>query len=175
MNAGTHLGESQSRLRRVEVFDLAHGVKDGLAVFESEALQFEYRKNLFLEPSSVVLSADWEITSGDPAQTKEMIDSTLARRKATQPLEYPSCGSVFKNPKAAGLEAWQVIDRLALRGHRIGNAQISEKHCNWILNLGEAKAQDVRALIDLVKSRAKSELGIEMEEEVRMVGIHHRQ
>jgi UDP-N-acetylmuramate dehydrogenase len=79
------------------------------------------------------------------------------------------------NPKGksgeegAGLNAWQVIDRLGLRGHRIGNAQISEKHSNFIVNLGEAKAADVIALIDLAKKRALSELGIELHEEVRMI------
>ena len=68
------------------------------------------------------------------------------------------------------MQAWQVVDRLGLRGHRIGNAQISPKHSNWIVNLGEAKAADVRALIEEVKRRAQSELGIPMEEEVVGLG-----
>jgi UDP-N-acetylmuramate dehydrogenase len=99
-----------------------------------------------------------------------MIDETLARRKATQPLDYPSCGSVFKNPKEAGLSAWQVIDRLGLRGHRIGDAQFAEKHSNFIVNLESARATDVRALIELAKRRAMEELGVRLEEEVMYVG-----
>ncbi len=80
------------------------------------------------------------------------------------------------NPKGksgeggVGLNAWQVIDQLGLRGHRIGNAQISEKHSNFIINLGDAKAAEVIALIDLVKARAHAELGVEMHEEVKIVG-----
>ena len=100
---------------------------------------------------------------------KAAIDLTLARRKATQPVDFPSCGSVFKNPKAHGKHAWQVVDELGLRGHRIGQAQISEKHSNFIINLGQATADDVRRLIDLVKDRSLRELGIPMEEEVLLL------
>ena len=166
MNAGTHLGETVTRLRRVEAFDF----KSLSAVtYLGEALHFEYRKNLFLPPTTLVYSAEWEITPGDPATLKSLMDLTLARRKATQPLDFPSCGSVFKNPKSSGRQAWQVIDQLGLRGHRIGNAQIAEMHSNWILNLGGARAADVRALIDLIQRRAREELGIEMEAEVVLI------
>jgi UDP-N-acetylmuramate dehydrogenase len=171
MNGGTHLGESKDRIRRVEYVPLlGAGAGSSVVVEKPSELRFEYRKNLFLPEGGVVWSVDWEVSPDDPARVKERVDSTLARRKATQPLDYPSCGSVFKNPRAQGLEAWQVIDKLGLRGHRIGNARIAEKHCNWILNLGDARASDVRALIDLVKARALEELGVPMEEEVRMLG-----
>ena len=73
------------------------------------------------------------------------------------------------NPKAHGLRAWEVVEKLGLRGHQIGNAQVSEKHPNFIVNLGGATSSDVRALIDLIKSRALSELGIELHEEVRIL------
>ncbi len=165
MNGGTHLGEVADRLRKVEAFSLKEGNQE-LTVFEREQLRFQYRKNLFLPSGSVVWSAEWEARQDEPAKVKAVIDETLARRKATQPLDSPSCGSVFKNPKESGLSAWQVIDRLGLRGHRIGDAQFSGKHCNFILNLGGAHAADVRGLIDLAKSRAKAELGITLEEEV---------
>ena len=95
-----------------------------------------------------------------------MIDETLARRKSTQPIDYPSCGSVFKNPRESGMRAWEVVEKLGLRGHRLGGAQISEKHPNYIVNLGAARAADISDLIQLVKERAKRELGIIMEEEV---------
>jgi UDP-N-acetylmuramate dehydrogenase len=101
---------------------------------------------------------------------KAAIDELLVRRKSTQPVDLPSCGSVFKNPKAHGISAWQVVDKLGLRGHRIGGAQFSEKHSNFIVNTGGAKAADVRGLIELAKSRAKAELSIELEEEVRYLG-----
>jgi UDP-N-acetylmuramate dehydrogenase len=168
MNAGTHLGETQSHALSVDAFDLlAPDGAEPLRRYLSDELKFEYRKNKFLSPASVVVSVDWSITPAEPVAVKSLIDETLARRKATQPIDYPSCGSVFKNPKSSGLSAWQVLDRLGLRGHRIGGAQIAQKHSNFIINLGGAKAADVAALIDLAKSRAKSELGIELEEEVK--------
>ena len=163
MNAGTHLGESASRLSSVEVFSLSQGV---FRTVTGAELKFQYRRCLFLEPTDLVVSALWRVDAGDPAAIKKTIDETLVRRKATQPLDAPSCGSVFKNPKSYGVQAWEVIDRLGLRGHQIGNARISEKHSNWILNLGGALASDVEALIELVKTRARDELGVEMEEEV---------
>lgn len=167
MNAGTHLGESGSRLRSVEAFSLTDS---SLVTISGNELRFEYRRNLFLPPGALVFAAEWEVDREEAASVKARIDETLARRKSTQPIDYPSCGSVFKNPKGdhsrKGKHAWQVVDELGLRGHRIGDAQISEKHSNFIINLGNARASDVRALIDLVKSRAAAELGIQMEEEV---------
>ena len=167
MNAGTHLGEVKDAVEAVEGWDWARGE---VVQFGSECLRFEYRKNLFLPPNTAITRVTWRVRPEDSAVVKALIDTTLTRRKSTQPLDYPSCGSVFKNPKAHGLHAWQVIDRLGLRGHRIGNAQISEKHSNFILNLGKASAEDVRALISLVQARAHHELGIAMEPEVMVLG-----
>ena len=133
-------------------------------------LKFQYRQNLFLPPGYVIWNADWRLEKTDPEKVRSLIDTTLQRRKSTQPIEYPSCGSVFKNPKSSGMNAWQVIDQLALRGKQEGQAQFSEKHPNFIVNLGGAKASDVLALIRLAQSRAAVELGIELEEEVIFVG-----
>jgi UDP-N-acetylmuramate dehydrogenase len=169
MNAGTHLGEAQSRLLQVEAYSLIQQSETedlNPLRYSRDLLQFEYRKNLFLPPGCVVWRAEWKIDQQDPTQVKTLIDDTLARRKTTQPIDYPSCGSVFKNPKASGLSAWQVIDQLGLRGHRIGAAQFSEKHSNFIINLGGATASDVKSLIELAQSRAEKELGIQLEEEV---------
>ena len=167
MNAGTHLGEAKDRLQSVEVFLLDQAV---LKKYSGEELKFSYRGNSFLPKNAVVWSAEWNVTLTDAAVVKSLIDETLTRRKSTQPLEYPSCGSVFKNPRDKGMHAWQVIEKLGLRGHKNGNAQISEKHPNFIVNLGGATALDVRALITLVKARALTELGISLEEEVKYVG-----
>jgi UDP-N-acetylmuramate dehydrogenase len=128
----------------------------------------EYRKNLFLPKDSLVTETEWAIRQEEPSQVKGRLDEVLARRKATQPIDQPSCGSVFKNPRESGLSAWQIVDRLGLRGHRIGGAEFSPKHSNFIVNVdvGNAKASDVRALIDLAKTRAKAELGVDLSEEV---------
>lgn len=165
MNAGTHLGESGSALESVEAFSLATGEARTYAGAE---LRFEYRRNLFLPKDSLVTAASWRVRPGSAPEIKARIDDVLQRRKATQPIDLPSCGSVFKNPP--GHHAWQVIDRLGLRGHRVGAAEFSSKHCNFIVNLGGARAADVRGLIELARTRARQELGIELEPEVVVVG-----
>ncbi len=167
MNAGTHLGEAQERVVTVETFDLSTLTK---RTWTRKEMAFEYRRNLFLPAGALVLAVTWKIKLEEAALVKKQIDETLERRKSTQPVDYPSCGSVFKNPRGTSLRAWQVVDQLGLRGHRMGNAQFSEKHSNFIINLGSAKAQDVRALIQLAQSRAQSELGIRLEEEVHFLG-----
>jgi UDP-N-acetylmuramate dehydrogenase len=177
MNAGTHLGETAGRLREVEAMILNPSGDSSVTVplttrsYLADELKFQYRKNLFLPENAVVWFTEWEIEPKDPVAVKQAIDETLLRRKQTQPVDYPSCGSVFKNPKESGLSAWQVLDRLGLRGHQIGNAQIAEKHSNFIINLGGASASDVRALIELAKTRALNELGITLQEEVLFVGF----
>jgi UDP-N-acetylmuramate dehydrogenase len=170
MNAGTHLGEAKDALKSVEIIPLSGEGAGTRKRFSGSELKYQYRKNLFLPGGCVVWQAEWEVCAEVPAQVKARIDETLARRKATQPIDYPSCGSVFKNPKASGKSAWQVVDQLGLRGHRIGDAQFAEKHSNFIINLDRAKAADVRALIELAKSKAQTELGITLEEEVMYVG-----
>jgi UDP-N-acetylmuramate dehydrogenase len=150
---------------QVTAFSLGNGSTRDYGL---EDFKFAYRHNLFLKPDEIVLSAEWNVTSADPAAVKAKIDETLARRKATQPVDYPSCGSVFKNPP--GEKSWAIIDKLGLRGHRIGDAQIAEKHSNFIINLGAARAADVRALIELAQRRAREELGITLEEEVMYLG-----
>lgn len=170
MNAGTHLGEAKDALRRVQIISLTGKTGGQRRAFSGEELKYQYRKNLFLPQGCVVWEAEWQIKVEEPVQVKTRIDETLARRKATQPIDYPSCGSVFKNPKSSGMSAWQVVDKLGLRGHRIGDAQFAEKHSNFIINLDRASAGDVRALIELAKSRALAELGVTLEEEVMYVG-----
>jgi len=167
MNAGTHLGEARDRILSVESFDLESLTT---RTWSREEMSFEYRKNLFLPPHHIVLNVTWKVELADPATVKKTIDGTLERRKSTQPVDYPSCGSVFKNPYASGMRAWEVMDRLGLRGHQIGKAQFAEKHSNFIINLGNARAEDVRALIELAKRRAREELGVTLEEEVKFLG-----
>jgi UDP-N-acetylmuramate dehydrogenase len=133
-------------------------------------MEFEYRRNRFLPGDAVVTWVEWKVRKLEPAFVKKVIDETLERRKSTQPVDYPSCGSVFKNPRESGLRAWQVVDQLGLRGHRIGQAQFAEKHSNFIINLGSARASDVRSLIELAQNRAKAELGVTLEEEVKFLG-----
>jgi len=168
MNGGTLSGEFKDTVSSVRAFNLDSGKWTN---FTGEALKFSYRKNHFIGETNIIFSVDLKITLNDPSVVKGELDSLLLRRKQTQPVDLPSCGSVFKNPKNASItSAWAVMDKLGLRGHQVGGAQFSPKHCNFIVNLGGAKSADVRALINLAKSRALTELQITLEEEVRYLG-----
>lgn len=168
MNAGTHLGEAAALLEEVEVYSL---IEQCSFQYTRQSMQYTYRSHRYIPKGSVVYRARWRVKNDSPEKVEQVIRETLARRKESQPIDLPCCGSVFKNPKGGHLEkgrhAWQVIDQLGLRGHRIGNAEFSQKHANFIVNLGGASAQDVRDLIALAKTRSKKELDIELEEEVR--------
>lgn len=166
MNAGTYLGEAKDRIHALEFYPMRSGANDFIRVQKSE-MKFEYRKNLFLPDDALVWSVEWNIEKASSDLVKALIEEPLERRKKSQPIEYPSCGSVFKNPLDQGYRAWEVIERLGLRGYRIGNAQFSEKHPNFIINLGNATASDVRGLIHLAKNEAKLRLNVILEEEVR--------
>lgn len=167
MNAGTHLGEAQARISRVGAYLMSSGQEK---VWDRSEMEFEYRKNCFLPGDAVVTWVEWKKEKADPVLVKKQIEETLERRKSTQPVDYPSCGSVFKNPEHSGLRAWQVIDQLGLRGFQIGSAQFSQKHSNFIINLGGARASDVYQLIQLARQRALQELGVTLEPEVKFLG-----
>jgi UDP-N-acetylmuramate dehydrogenase len=170
MNAGTHLGEMRDGCVKVRSVNLlARAAEFEIREHTPSANDFSYRHNHFLQPGELILDAELAYTPEDPEKVKMQIDELYQRRKQTQPVDFPSCGSVFMNPREHGKHAWQVIDQLGLRGEKIGNAQIAEKHSNFIINLGGALASEVRALITLVKSRARNELGIELQEEVKFV------
>ena len=170
MNAGTHLGEIGAGLIRTEFVNLLEGsssLKVQTRIHESG--DFSYRRNHFLKPGDLMTHTWIRFRKEDPSQVKREIEELYQRRKATQPVDLPSCGSVFMNPRESGLHAWQVVEKLGLKGVRIGNAQISEKHGNFIVNLGGATASDVCALIDRVKADASRTLGIELHEEVKII------
>ena len=102
-------------------------------------------------------------------QIHARINEILGKRKNKHPLEYRNAGSIFKNPNG-GVPAGQIIDELGLKGMQIGNAKISEKHGNFIVNLGNAKASDIIALIDMIKTKVNEERGIKLQTEVKIVG-----
>jgi UDP-N-acetylmuramate dehydrogenase len=168
MNAGTTLGETKDRIQSVEVFSLETGLMRGVSGSE---LSFSYRKNHFLSDTDLVYSATFEVGPRDSQELQSQVEQYMEKRKSAQPYDLPSCGSVFKNPKEhSKLHAWQVIEKIGLRGYRVGNAQFSEKHCNFIVNHGGARAIDVKTLIELAKTKAESQLGILLEEEVKTLG-----
>jgi UDP-N-acetylmuramate dehydrogenase len=121
-----------------------------------------------LPDHSVVLEAMLRAECANPWEVREEVRQLYRCRRERQPLAYPNAGSIFKNPP--GQHAGQLIDQLGLKGYRIGNAQVSVKHANFIVNCGQASERDVLALIDYLKARVLEHTGILLEEEVRIVG-----
>lgn len=163
LNAGTALGEIGARTERVEVL-----MPGGERVELSNAdCQFSYRYAGL--PAGVVVTRAWFRVDADGFEVeKERMAWHLARRKATQPLELPSCGSVFKNPD--GEFAGRLIERCGLKGTRLGGAQISDRHANFIVNTGGATAADVLALMRLARDTVLSAHSVRLEPEVHAVG-----
>jgi UDP-N-acetylmuramate dehydrogenase len=133
-------------------------------------LDLTYRNSAFTKgglPDQIVLSVDLRLEKGDAKALKARVKELDEQRRGAQP-PGRNCGSVFKNPE--GGSAWKYVDGAGLRGHRIGNAQFSELHSNFILNLGGATAKDVTSLIELAQKRVQEKFGVEMETEVMFVG-----
>jgi UDP-N-acetylmuramate dehydrogenase len=116
----------------------------------------------------VVTAGAFALAAGDPGEIRRRISSYLVRRNAAQPVQYRSAGSVFKNPP--GDFAGRLVEQAGLKGARIGGAMISERHGNFIVNLGGARACDVLALVDAARARVRERTGIELELEVRVIG-----
>jgi UDP-N-acetylmuramate dehydrogenase len=142
--------------------------KDGEIVERSRSrLRFSYRK-LILPPSWIILKGRFQLKRGKKEEIFERVKSYSEMRKRTQPLDYPSAGSVFKNPKEGPAGRW--IEEAGLKGFRIGQAMISDRHANFIINLGKAKAEEVISLMELVEKKIYEEKGISLEREVKVVG-----
>lgn len=167
MNAGTARGDVAGNIVELTAFDLATGTERKIPKSE---LKYSYRKQHFLKKGEIILRGRFQGCPVEPKRVQDDVQRLLLARKKSQPIDKPSCGSVFKNPDPVkGMHAWQLIDQAGLRGHRIGNAQISELHTNFIVNLGGATAADVKALISEAKRRVKEKFGVELEEEVRIL------
>ncbi|MFH1461257.1 MAG: UDP-N-acetylmuramate dehydrogenase [Patescibacteria group bacterium] len=117
----------------------------------------------------IIFSVVLELEKGNREKSKQLIKEYIQKRKETQPLEYASAGCVFKNPP--GQSAGRLIDQAGLKGTKIGQAMISDKHANFIINLGQAQAQDVIQLINLIKQTIKEKYQIELEEEINRLGF----
>ena len=132
------------------------------------ALDFRYRELRGLPADAVVVSALFSVEVSSREAIKAEVDRLLSRRSATQPLDVPSCGSVFRNPE--GDFAGRLIEAAGLRGERIGGAEISPVHANFIANVGGATAKDVLALIESARTRVQKECGVELQTEVKLLG-----
>lgn len=168
MNAGCHGSETWEIVARVQTLD-RQGV---LHMREKAEFDIAYRHVAMAggQPLGEWFLAAWfNLPQGEASEAEQKIKSLLAKRLASQPLNWPNAGSVFRNPP--GDFAARLIEASGLKGYRIGDAQVSEKHANFIVNLGEAKAAEIEALINHVRDTVKAKQGIELQQEVRIIGV----
>ncbi len=163
MNAGAFQGEMKDHLVYLEIMNGQGRSRQ----MEREALSFSYR-SLDLSSMAVILSGVFRLPLGDGTAIRAKIEDFLQRRKARQPLDLPSAGSVFKNPRQG--PAGRLIEEAGLKGLAIGDAQVSEKHANFIVNRGKARAKDILALIDQVQEKVFQTKGIWLELEIQVMG-----
>lgn len=162
MNAGTRLGEMKDVLHAIEVLDV-HG---DVTIYPASAIPFEYRRAQL--PAGIVVGAWFRLRSSTKREIEAMTKEYLHYRKATQPLAFPNAGSVFRNPYPES--AGSLIERAGLKGLRIGDAQISSQHANFIVNVGQARASEVIQLIQHVRHRVFQQFGVTLHLELKVVG-----
>ena len=165
MNAGAFGGETWAHVRAVETID-----RDGRLHTRSPADYHVGYRTVEGPAGEWFLAAHFALAQGDAAQAQVRIRELLAQRGASQPVQQYSCGSVFRNPP--GDFAARLIEASGLKGHRIGGAQVSEKHANFIINTGDATAADIETLLTLVEDTVEQQQGVRLQTEVRIVGEH---
>jgi UDP-N-acetylmuramate dehydrogenase len=187
-NAGAFEREIGDLVEEVKVLDVG-GSKLEVKKLKKEDCKFGYRNSIFKRRKNwIILEATLKLEKGNKKEIEEKIKEILKLRKEKQPLELPCAGSVFKNVpikkvpkkiqekfkekiKNGFLPAGVLIDTARLKGFQIGGAKISEKHANFIVNVGEAKASDVKELIEKIKKGVKKKFKIQLEEEIKLVGF----
>ena len=163
MNAGAFGKDMGTVVQKIELVNR----QGELTSRDRSDLAFSYRESSIQE-GTVVVRASLQGTRENPEIVSKRVAEYLTRRKATQPLAYPSAGSVFRNPPDD--YAGRLIEETGLKGKKIGGAMISPKHANYIVNTGGARAEDVLALMEMAKEKVRAETGIELEPEIRVVG-----
>ena len=162
MNAGAYKASMSDIVKEVFVY------RDGKFEWISkDECQFEYRKSIFHEHRDwIILGARLVMTKKDTKEIEELMDNRRERRMNSQPLDYPSCGSVFRNPESHN--AWELVDGIGYRGKKNGGAMVSDKHCNFILNVDNASAKDYLDLVLDIQEKVKEKYGIELVTEMEM-------
>ena len=164
MNAGAYGGEMKDVLTEVTVMD-----EEGeIVTLPADKLELGYRTSIIKTAGYIVLEAKLQLKEGNPEVIRETMKDLTIRRTTKQPLEYPSAGSTFKRPE--GYFAGKLIQDAGLRGYQVGGAQVSEKHCGFVINAGGATARDVRTLMDNVRDIVYKKYGVTLEPEVKFLG-----
>lgn len=162
MNAGTRLGEMKDSVKAVRLVTLKGDIVD----IPASQIPFAYRRAAL--PAGIVVGVWMQMKHGVRAEIEKIVKDYLHYRRDTQPLALPSAGCVFKNPPKDS--AGRVVDSAGLKGAQVGDAQVSDKHANFIVNLGQASAKDVLALIRKVRAAVARKTGVKLELELKVVG-----
>lgn len=164
MNAGAYGSEMKDVLFEVKVLEA-----DGeIHWVGADNLALGYRSSNIASLDRVVLEAKFKLSKGDDKTIYAYMEELGKRRKEKQPLEFPSSGSTFKRPE--GYYAGKLIDEAGLRGYRVGDAMVSEKHCGFVINTGNASARDIYTLIEDVQRTVKEKHGVDLVPEVKLIG-----
>lgn len=163
MNAGAYGGEMKDVVSSTLCIDR----EGNLQVLKNSELKFGYRTSVFNENGAFVLAAKIRCVEGNQLEIKNKMDALMKRRISKQPLNFPSAGSVFKRPKIGF--ASQLIESCGLKKATVGDAQVSEKHCGFIINLGKASCADVLKLIEFVQCKVKEQKNILLEPEIKII------
>lgn len=164
MNAGAYGGEMKQVVESVTVL-----AQDGqVMVLDNEAMEFGYRTSAIKNRRFIVTEVTFRLQEGEKVSVSAKMEELAQQRKAKQPLEYPSAGSTFKRPE--GYFAGKLIMDAGMRGFRIGGAQVSEKHCGFLINAANASAQDIYDLMEEVKERVYHAFEVRLEPEVILLG-----
>ncbi|MBQ9124184.1 MAG: UDP-N-acetylmuramate dehydrogenase [Acholeplasmatales bacterium] len=159
-NSGAYNDNIGNHILEVEYIDTAGQIK----TISNSLCAFGYRRSIFHFIEGIIISATLKI---EKIKTKELLEKRRKQRLESQPLDNKSMGSIFKNNPL--IPSWKIVDALGLRGFRIGDASVSAKHSNFIINLGKAKASDILAIINLIETRSRLEFGINLIKEITII------
>lgn len=164
MNAGAYGGEMKDIITKVRAIDKDNNIKE----YSNSEMNFRYRGSRVTDEDLIVLSVELELELGDPEKIDEVMRDLTYKRTSKQPLELPSGGSTFKRPE--GYFAGKLIEDSGLRGLRHGGAQISEKHCGFVVNVDNASCKNVLELIQVVQKTVRDNYDVELETEIKLIG-----
>ena len=163
MNAGAHGSEMKDVVKKITCM-----TRDGkIQVISNEEAKFEYRNSIFSQNDYIILEAEIQLRKGNPEEIRSKMDEYATYRKEKQPIEYPSAGSTFK--RGNDFITAKLIDECGLKGYQIGGAQVSEKHAGFIINKGNATAEDVKQLMKYVEEQVYNKFGKKIEPEIEII------
>ena len=164
MNAGANGSETKDVLVQAR----AVSRRGDKMTFDNAGMKFEYR-NSAIYPSVIFTGATFRGRKATPEAIRARMDEVQSHRETVQPIREKTGGSTFKNPP--GQSAWKLIDAAGMRGHRVGGAQVSEMHCNFLINTGEATAREIETLGDFVCAQVKKQSGVDLQWEIKRIGL----